>query len=71
MLLGHSFRVRGELFPFEIAAVVRLLNGFHFEGAAGLGNGVGILGLGRFVVVAIEGRFFLIGGGTVGGGAVG
>ena len=71
MFLGHSFRVRGELFPFEIAAVVRLLNGFHFEGAAGLGNGVGVSGLGRFVVVAIEGRFFLIGGGAVGGDAVG
>ena len=71
MFLGHSFRVGGKLFPFEISAVVRLLNGLHFEGAPRLGNGVGVSGLGKFVVVAIESRFFLIGGGAVGGGAVG
>ena len=38
MFLRHSFGVGRKLFPFEITAVVRLLNGFHFEGAAGLGG---------------------------------
>ena len=66
MFLRHSFGVGRKLFPFEITAVVRLLNGFHVEGAAGLG---GLFGGVEIFVLKKAFRGGGVDGGVVAGGA--